>query len=438
MKVNIVSNLIQNKLLTDAAYGFAAKILATLLTMIFDALLARMITKEELGLWFMLYKAVTLLSLVCCLGVQHSMVKFGNEYSSNGERRYNPRKLLLLSYCSVGLMAVFVSVGYFLILKSPLYESSIISSIAALSGVTSVWIFFRTLQPLTTNCFLALGRQKIANNFGPLLPIILSVSMVLYYKSANSLVGLDLIILIFALSICISVVLSVLVHLLIASKVSSNDEDVPLRALVIFSGSAMISQIFLDVFSKIDVWMVGLVSGTDDAAVYGCAARIVAMVGIFLVMRDALLGSRLSKLHSKGRVEDINSLLKESGIFGTYPSIIVCLILIVSSEKVISIVYGEVYLAAVAPLQILCVGTIIRQAFGPVMITMMMLGEERKLMLVAIIIAIFGTLAGIFAGEVWGVTGVATAISIANCISSLVCCRILWKEHHVYSPIFKF
>lgn len=100
-------NSLITKLLSDGIWGFLGCLLMPITTLISSTFLARMLSVDEVGVYFFSVSFVLVISLLTQMGMDKTIVRFGAEASSLHRR--NSANMVIRRILFLGLFASVIS-----------------------------------------------------------------------------------------------------------------------------------------------------------------------------------------------------------------------------------------------------------------------------------------------------------------------------------------
>jgi O-antigen/teichoic acid export membrane protein len=155
-----------------------------------------------------------------------------------------------------------------------------------------------------------------------------------------------------------------------------------------------------------DVFLVSLLVGFEEAALYTVATRVASLAGFALNTVAMLYGPRLSAAaHDEVKLRQLTWRATGLSIAGSVP---VVLLLVAAREPLLR-TFGESYDQAAGLLMILLIGAAANAAFGPIGTVVNVNGQERVSRNVMLSAAVAFVPAVAFSTHLWGANGAAWA-----------------------------
>jgi len=189
--------------------------------------------------------------------------------------------------------------------------------------------------------------------------------------------------------------------------------------------------------SQGDLWLVGVVGASDQAALYGSALKLVFIVSLPLFVLNRTLSSTMAEFHSERRIRALEDLLRGVTTVVAAATSVMVFALLLFGGPVLQLLFGDFYGGAATVLVLLAAAQIVSAAAGPCGTMLMMAGEERLMLAVSTASGAYLVAGSLWAGAHWGMLGVA-AISSSNKVLNNVATLLLvrwrvgvWSHAHL-------
>lgn len=158
------------------------------------------------------------------------------------------------------------------------------------------------------------------------------------------------------------------------------------------------------ILSTADVFIVSVLVGVNQAALYAVATRVAVLAGFALSTVTMLYGPKLSAAAlNRDLLKDLTMKATYLSLLGSAPIIAT---LALNRERILG-AFGPQYEAASSILLILLVGTAANAVFGPIGTVVNVNGQERLSRNVMVTAAVVFVVADTVAAHTWGVYGAA-------------------------------
>lgn len=395
-----------------------SRILGIVSNFLFNALLARAISQNDMGWYFLVLSLVSFCAIFARAGCENVVMKLiSDALSSESVNR---------------LESLFGIVGRFFLITS------------GLSFLVGWWIFPLSLQyifhaanliqltPILCLWFVLLAAQILLGQMLRAFKLFISCSLLNGPLSAMmNFVGLFILntflreidIYHIALMVCFNTFLVnfvaafiLLKQLGIASSNEAFDREnvgIGVTKLAGLSFPLWISQIALYLGSQSDIWLLSAYLPSDNVALYGAAAKLVLLTTMAMSIANGVLPPYISEYRNKGDLVGLQVLLRKVATLVSLPAVVFLLIVLCMPDQVLSLVYGAGYSHAAEILQVLAVGQLVNVMVGSCGYVLIMYGLNRLVMSITLffgVLMVFGAYLLLELGEAFGVAVLVSVI----------------------------
>ena len=433
---------IRRRLLRGSVTVFFGMAAGTVLTLVFNALLARMLGHGTLGAYFLVFSMVTLGTTVAQLGLDRAVIRLvaaARATGNTGRARRAIRTVFTIGLVSSVTLAAIVVLGLGDFLAVHVYHSS---AVAGVVGLAAVWLIVNALLSLTAETFRALKRFWPATLFSGLAVDVLLVAAFgsLWIAGARLSLGQ-------AVALTAGATATALVAGAVALRRRvvrlQGDEPIRVREVAAISIPLVITSIAsFGVGTGVDLWVVGHFSSESDVALYGAASRLVFFVATPLIIVSQVVPPIIAELHARGEREQLERALRSVSTVAGIPAALVLGTFVVAGGAIMSLVYGSYFRQGATVLVILSCARLVAVCTGSSGVTLMMTGNQRTMMTLTIATSVMSVTAEILLAPRYGITGVAAATCAAQTLQNalqLVFARIrvgIWTHARLsFEPI---
>jgi O-antigen/teichoic acid export membrane protein len=169
-----------------------------------------------------------------------------------------------------------------------------------------------------------------------------------------------------------------------------------------------------------DLWIAGGILGTEDVAYYGCAKRLVLLLGVPEQLAMLTIIAIIPDMYARGQRAELQNVVRKATSLAAVPAIIASLALLILPQQVLSLAFGPQYRVAAGVLMILTIGQLTSNCLGPCGYVLLMTGRRWTVLAITILCgasAIVGGVAGAYYG---GILGLAVAAAGCSAIQMLL------------------
>lgn len=429
----------RSRLLSGSAWALGGKVGASVIGLATNAILARMLSPQELGAYFLALSVVSFGAIIGCLGLNRSAVRFVAE-ALGLEHRDRARRIVIL-VLGVGALGALVSGGLYLLI-GPLVAERLFGSpaLVAVTGLVAGWIALSTVQELFAETFRGFHDIRLAtlfggvatggNSAGIVMRVILISALVLIWLLGGES-SLTTVMLVMVGSASVSALMSALalrVRVRPVGSPRSGGGEASVRELILVSAPLFVNNVVVFFLTQSDLWIVGAFGSGEEVAIYGAASRFVALVTMPLLVVNAVLPPVIAEMYARGERQRLEGILRPFATLAGIPSVIALALFALAGGPILGLVYGEFYAGGALVLALLSLGKLAFVVSGSCGLTLQMTGNQTLIMWISILSGVLFFAGAIWAVQAYGAAGVA-AVSAASVIfqSFLMVLAARWK-----------
>jgi O-antigen/teichoic acid export membrane protein len=393
--------------------SFIIQGLGALLFLLIDVIVARRIGVEQFGIYSIAKAWMNILALISTLGLNHLLLRFVPEYLSNkdfmslkGVIRWSSDLVTATSICILLLGVLLLSIFNY---RTPSYSSFI-------------WIMFSlpfiALSSLRQSVLRGLGSFAYALSPEFIIKPILILLTLSFFVTTKINAAQSLQIIFF--SILITYFISTFWQkTFLPLKVKESDFLYHIKQWkdVAISMFLVVGLGFLSI--RIDIVILGLISGVENVGVYAAASRLADMLVFSLVAANIAVTPMISGFHTTKKYFELQSMIKlvARGIFFfTVPLII---IMIIFGHEFLGF-FGNGFENGYSMLILLMIGQLASICSGPVGPILMMTGFHKSVVKFTAICALFNLILNLLLIPFFGMIGAALATSMSLILLNLM------------------
>lgn len=395
---------------------------STFISFLISWLIIRMYSTQEAGDYLYIYTLIGVLAAVASLGLNQSIVKlFGENGITTRSNRFLQTAILWSLFSVITLVTfLYIASNYLAvdIVNKPEIESLIIAGLLAIVGLVFSALFGHAFQG-SKKPFLSLLFGSILGNF------IFFIALALQYLGLIKSLGIIGNMMLFSLSCFINAVVSALVWF---SQPKVRFIVPTFRNSELFKSASLLwcNQLALLALKHGSVLIAGVYVSSSDIAKLSISLKVSELMNLLLISITLVASPMYSKLWFKKNYSQLAITVKENirllGAFG----LIMGLAMSVFSDQILSF-FGEEYRDSSKLLYILIIGQIVYITFASSINLLVMTGNEKEVLLCAVITSLICLPITFFLISNYNVYGAAFSASINQILlvlSSSVAVRI--------------
>ncbi|MBV2125618.1 MAG: oligosaccharide flippase family protein [Candidatus Thiodiazotropha endolucinida] len=414
---------VSNRLISGGVWIGVLALLNAISTLLFNGLLARILSPEEVGQYFIAMGIAMLVATLSVVGTDNSIVRLISS-SLSTKNRYMAKSYLFSSLLFCVFSSFIVMVGsLFLYFNIEKYVSAFSwdSNMILIVGVWAVVLIFRNIFTSIFKGLHELGFASLFSGFVTTFVAIIALFILYYYGDEYGLYDIVIVVIVCALlaTIASATVLYRKIKHLYSSYEFRIIELLRLSAPLVFATAGFL------VMREVHLWIVGAKVSSLEVAFLGAAIYLVQFITVPLRLTNTLIQPAAAHLYARGKVDRLQVLLRGTGMVIVVFGIAACFLLLAFGEVLLSIVYGEKYTYAVDGLNIIILGQLINVAVGSPGVVLTMAGYEKLVMISSLSAAGIGITTTYILSESMGYLGGAIGFAVTfasyNLLMWIIC-----------------
>lgn len=426
------------RLLTGGIWALFGKIAVSALNLVINALLARILTVEEMGGYFLSLSFVMVAAVFAQFGLNYAIVRVVAESMAKGRKYYAVRSILFAFKFTGGVLA-FLS--FLLALKGGSWIANhVLDSyiIAQVSGVLAIWVVVFALQHLLGETFRGFADIRFATIFSGILPSALAFFFTLGIWFGIGKSSLSQVILLFVVSGVISICMGGINLWRLCRKNSGQDVDQEFKPgyLLSMAWPMWITNLMLFVLAQADLWIIGIAKLEGGVALYGAAAKFAILIPTPQLIINAVIPPHVAELHSKKQKAEAEQIMRSTATIGGLIGFGMFLVLGIFGGPILGAMYGAYYKSGADVLLMLCFGQFIAVCAGSCSVALMMTGHQVLMMVITMISGIVSIGMAVVLVKPYGAEGVAFATATGLILQSLAMVIAVKVKINIWTPMY--
>ncbi len=416
LRSRIRSSVLTQRLFSGIAWTVSVKIVTFALGLIVSGLLARLLTPDELGTYFLVWSFVTTIAVVSGLGMNQAVVRLvaeGMGTAQPGRARAAIRHAFLSSFLASMFLAAAFFVGVHWMSPAD-WDAAFRYKVALLSSIAIIVSTASTLLPEVFRGFHDIRIAVLLSGLaGSALPALLLA--VLWLARAG---GLPQVLLVSVIAGGASILVGSWL-LRRTTRGLGREGDIQLREMLIISAPLMVTGLIWTLKDRTAIWILGLFSTQADIAVYGAAERLMIIVVTPLLLVNFVIPPIVAEMYARGERRELEKTVRRVVSVASIPAFLALLVLLLFGSPILGLVYGDFYRQGDKILVILSIAQLVNVWAGSCGIVLMMTGHQVAMMLVTIFAGLVGIVLGVVLTFQFGASGMAIAASLSLVVQNV-------------------
>ena len=409
---------IARRLISGVSWAASGKILAAVMGLLLNTLLARVLSPEELGAYFLIFSITLFGVLLAGLGIPQTIVRV-IAGSLDREESYTLRRSLRHAFLWTSAGAVIIGGVYALAAgqwASQIFDSNVLAVTAFLVGML---IAARTFQSLLSQIYrgfhdirAAVLLEGIVSN--TLLIAALVIIWLVYGKTDLATV-LEISIL------CISLVVVAALFLLrrYVTPLPVPDSVHDDSRLLGKSLPLLVSGLALFAVNEGHIWILGAFRSEEEVAVFGAAIRTAKLLAIPLLVINSVIPPMIAQLYAEKRFRKVEQVLQTTAAFAGILAVVLLVVLGTSAEAFLGLLFGDYYAQGANIFLILLAAQTVNVLSGSPGVLLTMAGKQSVLMKFSLTSGLFGVITSLALVKKYGAGGVAVGLSVGMLLHNI-------------------
>lgn len=420
------------EVIKHSIFAFGVLIFAGLMQLILDLVLARRFGADGVGLFYLSYSIIFMLSLLGRLGFNRAVVKYipglmhKKDWSSLHGLKKSSYQLTILLSTGLALVtffgANFIAVDIFHQPRIVNYLRWLAVALPAFSLLYVQTGFLSGLKRVKESVFLERAAQNI-----------LAVTFILVFTSS---LGLDSAIIGYAGATYLTVFVSWLAinrYLPKAARVVKFNK----KTLLLIAVPLLFVDFSNQMTGQLNVMFLGAQAPASVVGIFNAALRISALIGVILTGVNAIATTKISELYARGSRAKLESLASKTAGFALLcglPLIVVCFVF----PGFVLGIFGAEFSSGAFALRMLVIAQAVNLGFGSVVQILSMTGYHRQLAAVTVgSILILNSALCLLLIPNYGLDGAAVAVAASIITKNIILLIMIKKYLGIWSLPFK-
>lgn len=357
---------LRRRLLSGSTWALGGKIAAATIGIVTNAVLTRLLTKQEFGVYLLAFTIIAVGAVIGSLGLPKTVLRFVAENMTLGQ----PGRARRAIYTALGLGvlgALGTSLAYLFIVGD--FVGNLFSpALVAVVGLTAGWMAISAMQEIMAETFRGFHDIRMATLFGGLatggksagliMRVMLLACLVLLWATRGEADVRTVMLASIGAGAASSLLAAVFLHKRISSlgtqgmenPISARDELRDAFPILIISLTSFI------LLAAADLWILAYFRSDADVAVYGAAAQLVAFISMPLLLTNLVLPPIIAEMYAQGRTAELEGTLRGFSTLSGLPSLLVLIVFMLLGGPILGVVYGSGYQSAAIVLVLLSAG----------------------------------------------------------------------------------
>lgn len=408
----------KSRLISGGVWALTGKLIVAFCSLAINAMLARLLSPEEMGVYFIVITWVAIAALVAQLGLGTAVIKLlGQALGKHdfGAARGVIRAAVIWALFGATAMSLITYTQPGRWAATALFDAP---SMVLVLGAAAVIVALTSLQNLVAETLRGFGDIPRATATGGLITAIVFVVVLALYMISSARASLHTVLWGNAIALSAGTALGVY-WLIRAYRTLSVERAKPAPALASLAAPMLLISICGFILMQADLWILGMYQPQAQVALYGAASRLAGTLWMISAVVTAVLAPVIARKCARGEMHDLEKLLRAAATASALAALPIVAAFAVFSSEILSLIYGAYYAQGAPVLAFLAVGLFTNLLLGMRGYVLLMTGHERALMRIMLMSAALNVVGCTIAARYGSIASVALAAVAANLLSYL-------------------
>lgn len=407
--------LMRSRLISGGVWALSSKVIVAVCSLALNAMLARLLGPEEVGVYFLVLTWVSIAALVAQFGLGHAVIKLlGVAISSqdSGAARGVVRavtKLGLIGALTMGALT-YSEPGRWA--TQALFAAPLMMSVL---GATALIVILTSLQNLFAETIRGFRDVPKASLVGGLSAAVVYTLLVAFCALLQGRSSLSLILWMNVFSLAIGTLLGAYWIARALAALPPEPVKHPVN-LIGLTAPMLVINVCSFALMQADLWILGMFRPPAEVALYGAASRLAGTLWMISAVSTAVLAPVIAQTCARGDTSSLERVLRAAATATALAALPLVAAFAVFPAEILSVIYGAYYAAGAPVLAFLAIGIFVNLLLGMRGYVLLMTGRERSLMRIMLSSALLNVLACSLAARYGSLTSVAVAAMGANIV----------------------
>lgn len=405
----------RSRLISGGVWASTSKAVVAVCSLAISAMLARLLSPEEMGVYFLVITWVSIAALVAQLGLGHAVIKLlGDAISAHdpGAARGVVRAVIKLGLFGALTMGALTYTEPGRWATQALFAAPLMVPVL---GATAVMVVLTGLQNLFAETIRGFGNVPRASIVGGFSTAVVFALLLAFYALQHGRSSLGLILWMNVVSLAVSTVFGAYWIARALSAMAREPVKRPAN-LIGLTAPMLVINVSSFILMQADLWILGMFKPQSDIAVYGAASRLAGTLLMISAVATAVLAPLIAQKCARGDMRSLQHVLRAAATTSALAALPVVAAFAVFPAEFLSVIYGAYYAQGASVLAFLAIGHFINIVLGMRGYVLLMTGRERSLMRIMVVNSLVNVLACLLAARYGSLTSVAVAAMSANVV----------------------
>ncbi|MEN8712579.1 MAG: oligosaccharide flippase family protein [Arenicellales bacterium] len=383
-----------------------------------NALIARLLSPQETGLFFLALSIVTVAAVIADFGFGKTLLRVIPDAVTTGEE---VRAHLHIKQVFIAVMITIAITVVFLISPPGLWLAEQLSHgtlLGELMPLVASWLVATVVLSLLAETYRGYHQIGAAIFYGGALTglgniVLVTLALTIAWYSSIT-IGLKQLIILFIISSSVLVLFASikLWRRLRHDRIEVSSESARhVKGLFVLAWPFWISSMAMILITHAEIWILGYFRPPEEVAAFALVARLALLVSFPLIIVNSVLPPIISELYARDNIKKMERMLRGSAGLTSLAALVIFLLLMILGDWLPQFLFGEYFSGNWNTMMVLAAGWLFHVWAGSGGFVLSMTDNQKSAMLINVAVGGVTLLAGVWLTSLYGGLGMAIASS---------------------------
>lgn len=427
-----MSDMFLERIIKGGVWATISKISGIIFIFGINVVLARIVTPDELGAYFVITSVLSLFVVAINFGLPSLAVKLIAGFLASDVGHKIKKTILNLSLITI-LNSLLIGVFLYAYLGDKLFSVFFKFNVnEQLFVFLAFYITTQSLLIISSEFHRGFHDIKSASIYNGLISPAIYFMVLLYIL--NNEIHIEMSFLFMTMSLA-NVIVLILAWYALLRKMTGlsgrHGDGVSIRHVIASAFPITLTNMATLLSNQGALWVVGYLYIASVAAIYGAVLKIILLLVLMHTIVASTTQSTIVELHKLNKTKTLQSTVQLIASFESVLGLMLMMIFLVFGEDILRFAFGEFYSAGYGLLVIMAISQMLGIVFGIPGMILMMTGYEKVLFYNVALMLLLRFALALALNDNYGLAGIALAWGIGGVCQQLISWYIVRQNLHI-------
>ncbi len=394
--------------------------LGILSSFLINVVLAHMLDPDILGQYFLAFSMAMFLSIVMRFGLKQTVLRLVSKARLSGDEGCiadTIQKVIVIVFVSIILVTVILQVGVGEWLALNLFHSEeIVKNLL----IIIFWAAMLSLAPPVGESLRGLRMPAwgaaLDNSVSSFISLIIFTALFIIGQT----ISLEHVLVVSSAAVSVVVIVAMRKLVITGGLFKSRNPCITYRQIYSDTSPIFLVNVATYLTANASIWVVGYYLSHEEVAVYGAVLKLFNLIAVPLLVINLAIEPSIAEYIHQNKSKHMDALLRLSATVALIATCVISMATFFWGELFLTTLFGAQYSQGYIALLILVLGNIVNVWSGSCASVMMLGGFQVTLTIIRVFFGVVSIMASLALVSVYGIEGVAIAVSFSVALSNVV------------------